>query len=36
MAIITLNQEVKAAKKSKSTIQYPLKTGRLSGFKDEK
>jgi|688.fasta_scaffold627926_1 hypothetical protein len=36
MAVLTLNQAAKAAKKSKSTIQYALKTGRLSGFKDEK
>ena len=36
MAVLTLNQAAKAAKKSKSTIQYALKTGRLSGYKDEK
>lgn len=36
MAVLTLNQAAKAAKKSKSTIQYALKTGRLSGFKDDK
>jgi hypothetical protein len=36
MAVLTLNQAAKAAKKSKSTIQYALKTGRLSGHKDEK
>ena len=36
MAVLTLNQAAKAAKKSKSTIQYALKTGRLSGFKDER
>lgn len=36
MAILTLNQAAKTAKKSKSTIQYALKTGRLSGFKDDK
>lgn len=36
MSILTLNQAAKATKKSKSTIQYALKTGRLSGFKDER
>lgn len=36
MSVLTLNQAAKAAKKSKSTIQYALKTGRLSGFKDER
>ena len=36
MTVLTLNQAAKAVKKSKSTIQYALKTGRLSGFKDER
>lgn len=36
MTLLTLNQAAKAAKKSKSTIQYALKTGRVSGFKDER
>ena len=35
MALLTLNQAAKATKKAKSTIQYAIKTGRLSAIKSE-